>query len=147
MEVVNIKNNDNYLKEYIQLCSIEWGNNKLNDINNKLKKIQTNDKVISVLALIENGIMIGFISLFKYDGDEYTELTPWCATNYVKKEYRGCGYSKVLIVAIIKEAIKLGYNRLYLKTDLLNYYEKFGAKYLKKLNNGEKLYYIDLKKD
>ena len=32
---------------------------------------------------------------------------------------------------------------LYLKTDLENYYEKFGAKYLHDLNNGEKLYCID----
>ena len=28
-----------------------------------------------------------------------------------------------------------------------NYYEKFGAKYLYDLNNGEKLYYIDCRID
>ena len=36
------------------------------------------------------------------------------------------------------------YNRIYLKSNLVNYYEKFGAKYIKTLNNKEKLYYIDL---
>ena len=34
--------------------------------------------------------------------------------------------------------------RLYLKTDLENYYEKFGAKYIENLSNGEKLYCIDI---
>ena len=38
---------------------------------------------------------------------------------------------------------ELGYDKLYLKTDLENYYEKFGAKYLYDLNNGEKLYCIE----
>ena len=30
---------------------------------------------------------------------------------------------------------------------IYNYYEKFGAKYMGKLSNGEKLYYIDLKEN
>ena len=50
--------------------------------------------------------------------------------------------------AILKEAIKLGYKKVYLKTELDNYYEKFGAKYIKKLNKFEKLYCFELiKKD
>ena len=62
---------------------------------------------------------------------------------YVKKEYRGNGYSRLLNDALIEECIKIGYNRVYLKSDLINYYEKFGAKYMDKLNNGETLYYIN----
>ena len=63
---------------------------------------------------------------------------------FVKEEYRGKGYSKILNEAILKEAKKRGFNRIYLKTDLVNYYEKFGAKYLENLNNAEKLYYFDI---
>lgn len=47
-----------------------------------------------------------------------------------KKEFRGKGYSEILNDAILKEAKELGYNKVYLKSDLINYYEKFGAKYL-----------------
>lgn len=63
---------------------------------------------------------------------------------FVKEEYRGKGYSKILNDAILEEAKKRGFNRIYLKTDLVNYYEKFGAKYLEDLNNGKKLYYFDI---
>ena len=63
---------------------------------------------------------------------------------YVKEEFRGQGYSKILNNAILEEAKKRGFKRLYLKTSLINYYEKFGATFLKNLNNGEKLYYFDL---
>ena len=63
---------------------------------------------------------------------------------YVKKEYRGKDYSKILNDAILNEAFHLGYNKVYLKTYLNNYYEKYNAIYLDTLNNGEKLYYIEL---
>ena len=50
----------------------------------------------------------------------------------------------MLTNAILGEARKRNINKLYLKTKLENYYEKFGAKYIETLQNGEKLYYIDI---
>ncbi len=151
MQIINIIENKKYLKEYLLICSLEWGTQKQeNELNSyleeKINKIlsKENDKLITVLGLIENNELIGFISLFKYDGDERIDLTPWYATMYVKNEYRGKGYSKILNNAILEEAKTLGYNKIYLKTDLINYYEKFGAKYIEKLKNGENLYYIEL---
>ena len=148
MGIIDIKNDDKYLAEYCKLCSLEWGEPKTEEeMNNYVQKekeeILKGDKVISVLGLVENDVLIGFISLFKYDGDERRDLTPWYATMYVKSEYRGKGFSKLLNDAIIDEAKKLGYDKVYLKTDLVNYYEKFGAKYIEDLKSGEKLYYID----
>lgn len=63
---------------------------------------------------------------------------------FVKEEFRGNGYSKILNKAILAEAKKRGFKRLYLKTTLFNYYEKLGAKYIENLNDKEKLYYFDL---
>ncbi|MDO4996807.1 MAG: GNAT family N-acetyltransferase [Bacilli bacterium] len=151
MEIINIKENSKYLEEYCRLCSLEWGSNKTAKelekyVNNKMKKIFEEDKVISILGLVDNDL-IGFISLFKYDGDFRRDLTPWYATMYVKKDYRGKGYSKVLNNALLEEAKRIGYKRVYLKTDLNNYYEKFGAIYVETLNNNEKLYYMNCSTD
>ena len=149
MKIINIKNNDNYLTEYIRLCNLEWGSKKDNIeeyIIEKKEKILNEDKVISVLGLIDEKELIGFISLFKYDGDYHKDLTPWYATMYVKENYRGKGYSKELNKAILNEAKKLGYTKVYLKTELENYYEKFGAIFQENINNKEKLYYIPLDK-
>ena len=55
------------------------------------------------------------------------------AMKYVKKEYRHQGYSRILHEAILNEPRKRGFSTLYLKTDLENYYEKFGAIFIKKL--------------
>lgn len=150
MKIISIKNNLDYLKEYCKLCSIEWSSPKTQEemnkyIEGKINRILSEDKVISVLGLIDNDVLIGFISLFKYDGEERRDLTPWYATMYVKEEYRGKGYSKLLNDSLIDEARRLGYKKIYLKSALENYYEKFGAQYIETLNNGEKLYYIEIR--
>ena len=44
----------------------------------------------------------------------------------------------------IVEAKKRGVEKIYLKTELKGYYEKFGAKYIENLENGERLYYIKI---
>lgn len=151
MEIINLKNSEKYLREYIQLCSKEWGtqcdDNQLKiKVDRKLEEIllNRNNKITLALGLINDNNLLGFISLLKTDGDERNDLTPWYGTMYVKQEFRGNGYSKILNSAILEEAKRLGYNKVYLKTNLINYYEKFGAKYIEKLNNGEKLYYIEL---
>ena len=84
-------------------------------VEKKKKSIFNDDKVISILGLVDNNNLIGFISLFKYDGEDGKDLTPWYATMYVKEEYRNMGYSKLLNDAILKEAVKLGYKKVYLK--------------------------------
>lgn len=150
LEVFNIKDKLEYLDEVANLEYLEWASkpneNFKQRIENKINKIINNldRNNFCKLILLKDDKLIGFISLFDTDGDEKKELTPWYATMYVKKEYRGNGYSKILNKAILNEARKRGFNKVYLKSDLNNYYEKFGAVYLEKLKNGEKLYYIDI---
>lgn len=151
MEIVDITNNYELIKETYMLSMMEWGHKRpleeyIKDAEGKALKLikGNNDKVIFVLGLIDNNELIGFISLYKYDGDERRDLTPWYATMYVKKEYRGLGYSKLLNDALKSKAKELGYTKLYLKSDLKNYYEKFGAIKFDKLSNGEDLFYMDL---
>ena len=148
MEVIDLKCSK-YIDEYIELCSLEWGEKKTKAemqeyIKRRKNKILDGDKYISILGLINENELVGFISLFKTDGDDRTDLSPWYATMFVKEEYRGKGYSKLLNDAILKEAKKRGFKKIYLKSDLKNYYEKFGAKKIGLLENGEKLYSIDL---
>ena len=151
MEIYNVKEKQEYIEEIARLSKLEWAeydteeelNNKIEETINKIKNNLDNPSYCK-LVLLDNDNLVGFISIFPTDGDECQELTPWYATMYVKKEYRGKGYSKILNDAILKEAKSRGFKKIYLKSELKNYYEKFGAKYIKDLQNGEKLYYINL---
>lgn len=147
MKIIKINNNKKYLTEYATLCYLEWSNKekKMEDyVKDKVDKLLKGNNIIFILGLLVDDILIGFISLLTSDGDEEKELTPWYATMYVKENYRKLGYSKILNEALLKEAKLLNFDRVYLKSNLVNYYEKFGAIFIKNLKNGEKLYYIDL---
>ena len=152
LEIYNIKDKQEYLREVAILTQKEWGTKNLTEEEFDKKIEKKINKIISLLdhpsysklILIKDENLIGFISIFPVDGEDRKDLSPWYATMYVKKEYRGNGYSKMLNDAILEEARRRGFKKIYLKTDLVNYYEKFGAKYIEKLSNGESLYYIDL---
>ena len=152
LEIYNIKDKQEYLKEIAELTQKEWGSgtNSIEEFNAKIdKKI---NKIISnlnnsnycKLILLQDNTLVGFISIFPHYCDERPDLSPWYATMYVKEEFRGNGYSKLLNEAILKEAKSRGFTKIYLKTDLINYYEKFGANYIETLKSGEKLYYFNL---
>lgn len=152
LKIYNIKEKLEYLNEVATLTQLEWGSKTNTKEEFKLKIDKKIDKIINnldnpyyaKLILLDDDKLVGFISLFETDGEYRNDLKPWYATMYVKEEYRGKGYSKILNDAILKEAKNRNFNKVYLKSDLNNYYEKFGAIYMEDLSNGEKLYYIDL---
>ena len=150
MQVYNLLDKLEFLEEVAILEYNEWADNKEEDklsrINKKIEKIKNNlnNNNFCKLILLDGDKLIGFISIFPNDCDECNNLTPWYATMYVKRIYRGKGYSKILNNAILEEAKKRGYKEIYLKTNLDNYYEKFGAKFIRELVSKEKLYKFDL---
>lgn len=150
LKVYNIKDKIEYLRKVAILEHNEWAKDPQESfedrINKKIEKVKNNlnKNDFCKLILLNDDELIGFISLFPNDSDERRDLGPWYATMYVKKEYRKKGYSRILNDAILKEAKNRGFTTIYLKTDLKNYYEKFGAIFIKKLKTGETLYKFEL---
>lgn len=144
MKIFDLKDKREFLHEVMELELLEWSDEVINKEERISKKIDKYNKFVNEnnfckLILVDENNLIGFISLFPFDGDEEKELTPWYATMYVKKEYRGKGYSKLLNDAILEVARNRGFKEVYLKTELINYYEKFGAIPVKILSTGEQL--------
>lgn len=155
IKIYDIKERKEFLEEIAILTQRQWGNKQLSEDEYNLKIKKKIDEMIDnlnnpfycKLILLDDDKLLGFVSIFPTDGKERLDLTPWYATMYVKEEYRGLGYSKILNEAILKETKKRSFKKIYLKTDLINYYEKFGFTYLEDLSNGEKLYFINLTED
>ena len=150
MEVYNLKEQLSLLPLVMTLEYDEWADHKDENREERIqKKIKQyyeymDEPYYCKLVLMDQGMLIGFISLFPKDGVEEENLSPWYATMYVLPEYRGLGYSKYLHGALVKEALKRGIDTLYLKTDLVHFYEKFGARFIKELGNGKRLYQLNL---
>lgn len=150
MQIYNLDRKREYLEEVARLEYEEWADNpeidKTNRIKKKIEKISSmfSNKYFCKLILVDNDELIGFISIFPSDCEEVKDLSPWYATMFVKEKYRKKGYSKILNDAILEEAKNRDIKTLYLKTDLKNYYDKFGAIFIRKLNSGEILYKFEL---
>lgn len=105
------------------------------DIIEALKCRQISGIPMTFICL-EKSNCIGTISLFSNDLSKLDQLTPWLAALYVPKEYRGHGIAKSLISHIECEAAKLGYEKLYLRTET-------AKQYYSKLNWVHKLDIVD----
>ena len=152
LKIYNIKDKIQYIREIAILTQKEWGEKNISKeqfeirVNKNIERIKSslNNPYYCKLILLNDDVVVGFISIFEHDGDEMGDLGSWYATMFVKEEFRENGYSKILTHALLDEARTRGCYKLYLKSDSANYYEKFGAKYVEDLSNGEKLYYIEL---
>ena len=78
--------------------------------------------------LTVKGRFAGTCGLWRSDLMTRQDLCPWLALLYVKPEYRKRHFGALLQKAVVEYAEKLGYEKVYLYTDLKKYYDKTGWK-------------------
>lgn len=79
-------------------------------------------------VLTVRGRFAGTCGLWRSDLMSRQDLCPWLAFLYVKPEYRNNRFGARLQKTVVGYAETLGYKKVYLYTDLKNYYEKTGWK-------------------
>jgi N-acetylglutamate synthase-like GNAT family acetyltransferase len=76
-----------------------------------------------------NGTPIGTASLVAHDMKTRLDRTPWLASVYVLPSYRRRGFGAALCRRAVREARRLGYERIYLFTpDKAEFYRARGWK-------------------
>jgi len=75
-------------------------------------------EIIGAYGLIENDFMVR------------TDLYPWMCALYVEPTERGKQLGEKLLMHSRTEAAKLGFDKLYLNTDHVGYYEKYDWRYI-----------------
>lgn len=81
----------------------------------------------TTMILLEGSELVGSVSLIETDLETLPPYTPWLASLYVHPNFRGRGWGKLLVHTAIREAAKLGVDRLYLFTpEHEAFYRKLG---------------------
>ncbi len=81
------------------------------------------------LCLDENKI-VGGIGVIDNDFHERKDLFPNLCALYVEEEYRNNGIGGNLLKMAVKDLKSKGINKVYLITEHINYYERYGFKFL-----------------
>jgi len=106
---------------YAENCS--WGDTG-KYLSNRMKNNEFSDWE-RVFVSLENNTIAGFCVLSR-TSIIITEYTPLIGFIFVGESYRGNRISEKLCLAAIKYAKTVGFDKVYLYSDLVNFYEKYG---------------------
>ena len=79
-----------------------------------------------VIAAVDNEKVCGYCTVSKTDCIPDVDYTPYISFLFVGEEYRGNRLSQQLIEYAIDYMKNIGYSKVYIVSDHVNLYEKYG---------------------
>lgn len=143
IELIDTRNNDDLFNFAIDIIFKEWGDGDLAHLVAKKQNLK-NDDTRKCFVLVVDDTPIGCFVICENDIKGYPEYNPNLACVCIAEQFRGQGYSKIMLNKANEEFRNLNIKKAYLKTNLNNFYDKFGWIYEKDINVDnciEKLYY------
>ncbi len=89
----------------------------------------------SVFAAVSEDKIVGFCTFMKTDYYPENKYSPWISSIFVDEAYRGCRISEKMIETVIAYAKKQGFSKVYIPSDIIGLYEKYGFEKIDKLQN------------
>ena len=131
MEIISYfeSKNQEALREQIAAC--DWGAARF--LTDLLQK-GTFDEMLGgwghLFLLMDGKILVSFLTLTGQDAVRDERMTPWIGFVYTRPEYRGFRHAGKLLAHAEGLAGKMGHGRVYIATDHVGLYEKYGYRYL-----------------
>lgn len=101
-----------------------------------------------IFLMVDGEEIVSFATLTHQDCIEDETLFPWIGFVYTAPPYRGCGYCGKVIEHACEEARNDGHNTVYLATDHIGLYEKYGFVYMENRQDvwgeDDRIYYKEL---
>ena len=150
--IISVRDCPEYLDRAVQYLSSKW-NIAYEVYRDCISHSVTTDSPLPRWYLLindssNNSKIVGCFGLIVNDFNSRQDLWPWIAALYVEESERGQSLGGMMLAHGITESRRLGFNKLYLTTDHIGYYEKFGFAYLGQCysHDGEpgRLYEIDV---
>ena len=84
----------------------------------------------SLFIMADGEKLVSFCTLTSRDCIKDDDLFPWVGFVFTAPEYRGKRYSSEVIEAACQKALRQGFDKVYLATDHVGLYEKYGFTYM-----------------
>lgn len=137
MEIINLRKRTGSIRQIAQWHFDEWHElypqKAIGDFENDLKESLSDAAIPQIWLLMDREEICGTASALEHDMTINTDLSPWLANIFIKKEKRGLGLGKTIVQHVMGEIKALGFRDIYLFTeDQHSFYEKFGWTVLKR---------------
>lgn len=132
MEILSVKEHPGRAREFIAFFQKHWANEKSMMVYEDciLSCLDSPSPLPQWYLLTDGDAVVGGAGLITNDFISRGDLWPWLCALYVEKEYRGHEYGGLLLAHAKEEAKKAGFGSLYLCTDHVGYYERYGFEFL-----------------
>ena len=84
------------------------------------------EEVQDTFVMIDEDRIVGFYQFIRHEPIRNTESTPWLSSIFIDEAYRGQRLSELFLLHGRIRAGKLGFREVYISTDHIKLYEKFG---------------------
>lgn len=118
------ESNYNYWKKYNPALDYYESTHNIITMQNNINNLPIG------IALVDKNRIIGFCTLRQNRLKKHLDLNPWLCNVMIFDEFRGKGYSKIIINSACEKFKILGYNKIYAWTDQVpDFYKKLNWKY------------------
>jgi len=129
MQIINIREHPEYLTQAIDYFQLRWGNRAIYE-DCISHSIGAKSPIPIWYLLMDGSEIVGGAGLITNDFISRMDLSPWLCALHIEEKYRGQGLGSRLIEHIKQDVAKLNLDKLYLCTDHIGYYEKYGFIYI-----------------
>ncbi|MEK3796882.1 GNAT family N-acetyltransferase [Peribacillus sp. FSL H8-0477] len=132
MKLISVKENPEYMNQAISFFQNKWASEQSMMVYEDciIHCISSPNPLPQWYLLMDETTVIGCAGLITNDFISRMDLYPWVCAIYIEEEYRGNAYSSILIDKAKTDAKKGGFSHLYLCTDHIGLYEKYGFDYI-----------------
>ena len=130
MKVINYFDSDRQSHWLNEIQKGDWGAaGFLYELLSKGTFFETVGERSKVLLLTDSDNLVSFCTYAEKDDIQPTDLTPWMGFVYTFPEYRGHHYVGLLMEEIERLARKDGVSEVYISTNHIGLYEKYGCEF------------------
>ena len=130
ISIIAVRENPDYLNSSVNYFARKWSVSR--DIYQDCiyNSLTTESPLPRWYLMIKGNAIIGGYGLVVNDFMSRQDLWPWVCAVYIEESERGKALGSRLLELGRREASTLGFPKVYLSTDHVGYYEKYGWRYI-----------------